>query len=342
MILRKVLVLLYKYLYYCHVRFHRPHRESLVTHRARYLTALILFAGPACQAQQPWQTIHFDPTRPHELVSRRVTHADGSASNVIWLQFPNGHGGWFILDTGASFAAMDRAFADQLALPSGREITVNGQRAILRTAPSVDIGRLTVTDPVFVALDLAPLTRAPGSGFTDTMPAAGLIGYSFLQSVVLRLEYGDSTDRVFLDSPSSYTLPAGEWWRQSPLIRRTPSLPANVAGTEGVVMLDTGKSAAAGLSADFVAKAKLDTLPTTTDLNHRIGGAVTERVATIPFIELAEHRVERPVVSFRRVGDDVDREAIGIVGRELLKWFTITFDYAQQRISLVPRRAASR
>ncbi len=306
--------------------------------QAAFLVVGSALIPAACAAPQPWTDVGFDLSRPAEAPSVRIIHADGSATNMIWLEFPGGAGGWFVLDTGAGFALMDDDFARGLGLTSTRNVNVNGQPAELMQADSVSVGRITINAPMFVTLDIDALAAAPGSGFDSEHPVAGIIGYSLLQSAIVRIEYGVETDRVFLHQPAGYELPAGDSWITTRLVDRSPTIEAEVAGASGLFKLDTGKTFTASLTAAFVAANGLDKgVKTEFALNRRIEGDVEERVATISYFTFGGRRFDNPRVSFRIQREETASELAGVIGREFLKEFTMTLDYPGNRIALTPR-----
>ena len=296
------------------------------------VAALACLAGTACA--QPWSSVRFDESAPPEVRAAELTHDDGSASNLVWMEV-DGRGGWFILDTGASVALLDDDFADALGLEATGNVRANGAPASLRRASRATIGPVAVEKPLFVALDLDALFDAPGVGRNHRV--VGIVGHWLLQNAVVRIEYGADEDRVFLYDSRSYRLPPHETWMRFRLEDDAPAVPATINGAEGLFKLDTGKSFAASIEADFADAHQLeDGVELQLEDNRRVEGTVQEAAGRIDWIELAGLRIDRPLVGFRRERGSSSSALDGVIGRAILAEFTLTVDYPGSRLSLQP------
>jgi clan AA aspartic protease (TIGR02281 family) len=163
----------------------------------RQLSASYAALGEYCEAITPIQTwISIDPTENDTPRARKTlkdysdkghceqTYAKGSdrfptrGQNVIKAKVSiNGVPGTFIVDTGASFVSLSKAFAERAKLPlsgnySVRMNTATGVSMAQRSSiGKVEIGRI-------VAEDVAAIVMAAGEGSGDGID--GLLGRSFL------------------------------------------------------------------------------------------------------------------------------------------------------------------
>ncbi|HEX8245083.1 MAG TPA: retropepsin-like aspartic protease, partial [Longimicrobium sp.] len=278
----------------------------------------------------------FDAARPAGLqVARAAPYADGSPGHVfVRPQVDGRDAGWWNLDSGADGMAIDAALADSLGLPVvGRTAVVgsDGRRreATIRRARTFTLGRLTFRGALLLAEDLSATTAPPGTR------RGGAVGYPvFRRSVV---EFAAGGDSVALYDPASYALRAGGRWAALRFIDQTPAACAGMeGGRRGLYQLDTGNAGTVSFYGPYVARERLlagrDTQGVT---SAGTGGSFRTTEGTIEWFELAGRRWERPVVEFRTGGFSREGGA-GVVGRQLLRAFTVVFDYPHRRVALLP------
>ena len=203
-----------------------------------------------------------------------------------------------------------------------------------RRGRSFTVGRITIVNPVFRAMDLSANNAPPGER------RMGTIGYDlFARSVV---EYAQGGREVRICDPARYRLPAGGRWRSLAHIDATPAAPGVVEGRlEGLFQVDTGSAGSIDFTRPFLERNRLLEGRETREMRSLgSGGSFAVRVGRIARFEFAGRRFDDVEVSFRTGG--VSREgSAGTIGRELLAPFRTVFDYRNRRIAFVPLAAGA-
>jgi hypothetical protein len=219
---------------------------------------------------------------------------------------------WFHLDTGTGglvIAAKDAA-----------GVGLDFDPAVLRTQPvDVEIGAVTAH---------AWFSVLPSYGFeANGRRISGLLGGPFFHANVVKIDYPGQ--RVVFYPPGTFTPPPGVAATPIEFVNNTPT--AEVAfGTErGRFLLDTG-AGVTELTAAFAKRASLGAYQGSIDLQG--GGGPRHRTDSVymaPAIFVGGAAVHGSAVA---VGDSgggtADQGNDGILGRDILSHFAITFDYA--------------
>ena len=273
-----------------------------------------------------------------ELKSRLLrSAATDEAVDLVWAEL-NGRGGWFALDTGASFSVLDDDFADALNLPRGQTIRVETCQlpVTFRSADTFRVGPLRYTDPLFVSLDLDPLLSEAKS----EVKLDGIIGYPLFEHAIFEIQYGADRDRIFVHDPEGYALPAGEW-TSIRMVGDRPHIRGSADGYEADFLIDTGKSSTVSFSTHFHERYPLFEEADAVERSNRgVCGVSKEWSAAIDRMEIGGQVIEQPVVQFRIPGTIAakkKRREDGVLGREMLKDFTLVLDYRSRRVALVAR-----
>jgi hypothetical protein len=240
----------------------------------------------------------------------------------------------FLIDTGASDIVLDTATGLGVHLASWTEVDhPTFKRKVTKgILPTLEVGPLRFGNTVVGVMDLS----FPSTFLEERL--AGILGHPFFAQAIVEIDYPGSSIRCF-DS-KVYRLPRGEW---IPLAFHggRPLIGARMDGNiSGQFLLDTGSNYAVLFSPEFVRRhALLDHRETR---KHAVVG-ITERYDTlmgqIEWFEFAGRRFDRPVVHFaptdlpRSFPTGVD----GIIGQDLLKHFTVIFNYPESRVAFLPR-----
>jgi len=288
-----------------------------------------LFAAPAL----PADTV-FDNTLPAELkVAQGVPFSASSPGHYYVRPLVDGRDvGWFHFDTGGDAMHLDTKLADELKLPVlGRSQSMGAdgrpQEVTIRQGKTLQLGRVTLKNPLYLAMDLSGRNAPPGER------RAGLIGHPLFARVVVEVSGGGQ--KVALYDPASYKLTRGKWQPLS-YIDLTPAVVCRFEGDrEGLFQLDTGFTGTVTFYDKFIRDEKLlEGRALKTEADTGSGGTYQLLTGNVEWFELAGVRFKNPQVGFRVAGYSREGGA-GVVGREFLSPFTIIFNYPARRIAFV-------
>lgn len=292
---------------------------------------------------QRWEQVRFDPAVPAALEVRVLEDpATGEGLDLVRVRLDGEVEAWFALDTGSGQAFLDDEVARRLGMPAEGTARLGAcdHRVAFRRGQSFQLGRFRADDPLFVTLDLDPFLGSFADELGADVKVAGLIGYPVLRHAVVEMHYDAAGDAAFLYDPDGYELPRGTWQTMR-LAGDGPVVDGRLEGArDALFFLDTGKSGTLSLSVPFIERERLlDGRPTEPAQNRRLCGVEAERAGTLAWVELGGQRFEQVPARFRLPGTDggdTDRVADAVVGRELLKAFTVVFDYPHRRLALLP------
>ena len=248
---------------------------------------------------------------------------------------------WVVLDSGAGSNAID----DELAKALGLRVTSMGRgRGAGGYVDSGQIPSVSVKLPG-VTLDSVPIATMPLAPFKrqSGRPMDVIVGAPLIQRCVLRIDYASRMleflpARTFEYKGKGTILPL-TFENGHPYITARITLPGRKP-IKGRFVIDLGSSQAVILTPQFIEKRHvMDGIGHTIEGRGRgVGGQMSTRAARIPGIELGgitfEHPVTMlPVSSQSMVGAS---DAIGNIGGEIMRRFTVTLDYPRQRMILEP------
>lgn len=175
----------------------------------------------------------------------------------------------------------------------------------------------------------------------------GVIGASLFNNFVVSIDYDKSV--VHLYDPEKYVAPENAAvlpvtlgkQRRIPFVDLTVTPPGGTPVALNVVV-DLGASHAISLNADTTGALSVPEGAITTVIGHGVGGEVNGQVARIAALELAGFELEGVVATFpvkehQHPGSSDSRN--GNLGSGILKRFNVTFDYANERMLLVPNES---
>jgi len=269
-----------------------------------------------------------------------VTSVDLDADFAEHLYVPVHVGGTdveFVLDSGASGIVVDANVARRAGLKLYGEHThvVAGRASYARAvAPELRVGSLAMRD---VMVGVIPL------GWTGRRGAriGGLLGFDFLAQLGVTVDYEHR--RVTVVPGSAYAAPAAP--QTTALVARFGrGIPLVTASFDGAVAerigLDTGADGSF-LLFDYFTRRNPSALPQgpTTGFDGPgaqtgVGGAFSTSLVLAGTIELGQFALPAVlgarVTSERSYAQDID----GVIGARVLRWFTVGFDYAHERVYL--------
>jgi hypothetical protein len=246
----------------------------------------------------------------------------------------------FLIDTGSVTDLLDTRLAADLGLVVVGEEEAGGAGEAtmqLGTAEGVALAVGPIELPP-QEVKVAPIDDRVGSH--EGRRLDGLLGYDFFSHFPVELDYDASLLRVGVP-------PRGEPLGLR-LVRRHPFFPLKLTfgerTVEGAFVVDTGFRSAVVLAQPFVADQGVlayvePTIESTTGIG--IGGPTVERIGRADVVELGPFALRDVLVSFSQAqsGTLADRGFGGIIGSELLRRFTATFDYPQEQLLLAPGSA---
>ena len=299
------------------------------------LSAVALFL--ACTSTAPLPT-----TRPPGEVPFELTQ------NHVFLPVSVGERApsWFLLDTGAQFSALAQTTVEAMHIETQGEGRARGAgAAVVRTTilSNIDlkIGGLPVNLSQMAGLPLTPISLSEGRAIE------GIVGYSVIREFVVEIDYARRLVR--LHDPATFAVPNGAVVVPITFNNGHPVVAAALTLPDGRtlpmrMMVDTGARGAVVINRPFAEKNLFyDTFALAIDaaLGLGIGGATHQRFGRAKRFDLGGFALEAPIVSaaLDRAGATASAEVDGMIGGELLRRFTVTFDYAHRRLLLAPNNA---
>jgi hypothetical protein len=272
--------------------------------------------------------------------------------HVIVRVVINGRGLDFILDSGSSGIAVDRQVLAQLGIAAVGSATQTMAGTYERTKariPQIDIGALRMRD---VVVSSFPFSTAHG----PAVRAVGLLGFDFIANAVLRIDYLHGLVEAI--EPRTFIAPAGAVPVDAALDDGVPFVRAQVGDAIGEhFVLDTGATANILFSA-FTSAHPGDVADEGGGMSFNevnpvyngkgVGGSLALRATQVKRLRFAGTDFDDTLLfktSANRPFEGEDED--GLLGYDLLKYFTVCFDYPQRRLyflpnSLVPKRAVQR
>lgn len=295
-------------------------------------------------------TCVFTPSHqvPSAIKSPVTIPADVTGYGLIFVRtrINNSQPLWFALDSGASFpVVIDTRRARDLGLKLQDNFTLEGGagagtfEVAMTRGVSVNLGGLELADQTAAVFALWSLEAIAGR------PLDGLIGRDLFSRYVVEIDY--LGNKISLYSPQTYTYPgAGE---SIPLALRGDylfvsakiELPARLP-LEGQFLVDTGGGfVTAILNAPFARSRGVPARSQRSVLDRSLsglGGETRLLVSRATSFVLGKLAIREPIiyVSQDRSGALARADFDGVIGGEILRRFTVIFDYPRGRLILEP------
>jgi hypothetical protein len=284
----------------------------------------LVFASPSGVAEIPFQLYG-----NHIYVRGRVGDSDSL---------------WVVLDTGASAASMSASKAGALGLKIERGGTAHGAGGVVQS------GRVRSTSIRMPGLELEdqPVGTLPVDAIEiqTGRPMDVILGYALLSRAVVEIDYAASvlrvTDPAKFKPPGNATLLPLTFRQNLPYVQASIEVPGRDA-ISGEFVLDAGAATALSIAPDIVERERLiAAVPKTLRVRTGgVGGQSESRAGRIDRLRIGPYALERPVTMFRQPGPGAISApgTAGNIGCEVLRRFDVTFDYAHQRMWLLPNDA---
>jgi S1-C subfamily serine protease len=255
----------------------------------------------------------------------------------------------FVLDTGAGSSIFDLELARSLGVELGAPIQARGAGA--GTVPgarvqrdSVTLPASGVTIPISLAIDFSGIRNATGNRMD------GIVGADFISRYVVALDYRRSELRLYDRALFTYDgLGVVVPIRIIGAFIRAPGEVVLNDGTRlpGEFTIDVGSSLAVALAKPFVDQHRLRERVTPTirrPTGRGVGGASVSDVGRVAGFSLGGAELKQPIVYL--FGDSAGvfsgtSQGDGNIGGEILRRFTVYFDYKGLRMILEPHDGTS-
>lgn len=241
----------------------------------------------------------------------------------------NGEPLWFLLDSGSSFMLIDRGKAQVLglSLTKGRSIHGAGTGKVqidsVQDKLVLQLQGLEMSGYQFSAVGLQSVSDNIGH------KEEGLLGYDFFKTFVVTVNYDSKTltitdPRFFRNPPKGTVVPLGfqgKW----PVIHATIAVPG-LAPVDSEFVVDSGS----GDAVDHpLIKQSTGEIKRTRSQATSLGDPVTGYFGHIDWLQIGPYRMHNPA-TFCCGG------AEKAIGGEILRRFTVTFDYGHAKMIFEP------
>jgi hypothetical protein len=260
----------------------------------------------------------------------------------------NGKGPYnFLLDTGVGTALITNPnLLDSLGATAGSEIRIAGAGSSLEELKAYIVNNIVVEIPgvtapsltmTFLSEDVFNLSSYVG------MPIAGLLGYQFFNSFVVRIDYSSSQLTLYPPGTFEYRKRDGisipfELEGQRPYMYALTTM----AGEEPIstrLIIDTGAGHALSLEQNSHSGIKVPDPALRTQLGTGLSGSIMGSVGRISRFQINKFVFHNMLTSFPDHADVAAKVQVGRngnLGNEVLKRFNLIVDYSRSRITLKP------
>jgi hypothetical protein len=264
-------------------------------------------------------------------------------TNHIFVQVRvnGGEPSWFILDTGAEATVLDVDRAQALKLPleghiEGRGAGEGSVDVSLVKGVTIGLPGVEVANQSIVAVQLGALEPLFGRRID------GVLGYDFISRFVLQIDYAGG--KLSLYDPRDYKYVGQGEVIPISVEGRLPHISARVVlpdktALEGKFVVDCGAGSLVDLNSPFVEAHKIRNLVAShSTAGGGIGGTTKMAIARLAAVQVGKYEIADPVVGLSEdTGGALSRSDLdGIIGGELLRRFTVVFDYPHERLILDP------
>ena len=252
---------------------------------------------------------------------------------------------WMMLDTGSSVTVFDEPVSKTLGIRFPGEGNAYGpgqgssQKLAFASHATLSFAGAELGDQTVATLPLEWFSREVGRS-TD-----GFLGSNVFRNYVVEIDYANQV--LHLHDPTTYSysgsgqrLPLQFIWDNIPSVR------AQVVaqdGTEvsGVFLIDSGATSALWLTKAFSnAHPEFLSAKDTIEVPNvvAVGGELSARVGWVPAIRLGGFVVPMPFTQFSQNTSGIlaAPDLAGIIGAQMLRRFTVIFDYAHREMILEP------
>jgi Aspartyl protease/PDZ domain len=306
------------------------------------LLLLLLVAYPADRLQA--QSFFYFEKKSKQIILPFTLHR-----NLIVIPVHlNGKGPYnFLLDTGVGTALVTNPnLLDSLGVNPGHEIRIAGAGSSLEDLKAYMVNNVVVELPgatapnlsmTFLSEDVFNLSSYVG------MPIAGLLGYQFFNSFVVRIDYSSSQLTLYRPETFEYRKRDGvavpfELEGQRPYMYALTTMTGEQPISTRLI-IDTGAGHALSLEQNSHSGIKVPDPALRTQLGTGLSGSIMGYVGRINRFQINKFVFNNMLTSFpdhADIGAKVSVGRNGNLGNELLKRFNLIIDYSRSRMTLRP------
>jgi len=249
---------------------------------------------------------------------------------------------WFVLDTGADFTVIDTNRANELELELQGSLQGGGAgegsvEVALINDVSFEVAGVQVTGQTVASIDFATLSALEGRAIN------GILGYDFISRFIIEIDY--EQQQMNLYDPAQYVYNGSGEKIPFTIEGNDPFIETNftIAGQtySGKFMVDSGARSALALGKPYIEMHQLlDQVSPLLDgpLGFGVGGATKQLLGRVSSLQLGQFNLPDVLTAFSQDegGALANPDRAGIIGGEMLRHFTVVFDYTNQLMILDP------
>ncbi len=218
------------------------------------------------------------------------------------------------------------------ALP-GRGVGEKTQDVALAKVQSVELGKARIANQVFFIFPLQAMKAVEDVDFQ------GLVGFEVFKRFVVKIDY--AAGKLTLIRPAAFHYRGKGTVVPFRFDEHTPSVSGSIDGIAGRFTIDTGSRSSVTLMTPFVDAHGLRTRYAHTPVlvsGWGVGGAARGEVARAGELTLGGVKIVAPLIelSVQKKGAFANPDLAGNVGSDLLRRFTVIFDYRNQQMIFEP------
>ena len=298
---------------------------------------LLLFGGSSANGQNLGFYFEGDQKRvtiPFELHNNLI---------ILPITFNDKYPLKFILDTGArSTILLDKEFTDSLGIKYQRKIELFGigdtmsVKALVAQDVSLSMPGIMSSEISVLVLeeDFLELDQHLGT------KVHGIIGYELFSRFVIKIDYHDQKIVFYqlsdFKAKKKYDAIDLDIYEAKPYV----NIPLQLNASDSVVarlMVDTGASHALILNSDSNEKITIPKVNIETKLGRGLTGEINGRIGRIDGLYFGKRRLVDVIASFPDHGEITNSyQKNGSIGGELLKKYTVIFDFFSGKMYLKP------
>ena len=267
--------------------------------------------------------------------------------SLIYIQASiNGsHPLWMMLDTGSSVTVFDETVSKMLGIPFPDEGNVDGpgqgsvQKLAFANHATLMFAGEEMGDQTVATLPLEWFSREVGRS-TD-----GFLGSNVFRNYVVEIDYANQLLRfhdpaVYCYSGSGQRLPLQFIWNDIPTVH-AEVVAQDGRAIDGVFLVDSGATTAIWLTKAFSeAHPEVLSAQGTVEVPKvvAVGGGLRTRLGRVQAIRLGGFVVSMPLTQFSQntSGIFAAPDITGTIGAQMLRRFTVIFDYPHGQMILEP------
>ncbi|MBV9270112.1 MAG: aspartyl protease family protein [Candidatus Eremiobacteraeota bacterium] len=296
--------------------------------------------GAAAHLARPRSTVHDFSMRNGQMTT---TVPVALVENHVYLDVMlNGKGPYhMIFDTGGA-NIIDPAVAQEIGALGKGNMQGSGVGAKTESFSFAKVDSLTVGDAVVRDQQFIVAPVRAGFGISGGRPADGLIGWEVLARYVTTFDYAGN--QVILTMPPAPTPPPDAHAVHIVFNGTQPQIPCAIDNIPSQCTIDTGARDTMTFYTPFLTEhpnVKPQTLTQNGVNGFGVGGASFSQLGRLTSLTIGNFTLNDLIAGYSNAtkGAFANPFVATNLGGNLLRRFTVTFDYAEQRMTLAPNAA---